>query len=689
MNQRAGKGAIICMIITLLVTEFSCSSVKNHVFSPEKTNNQVLTEPIKKENDLRESLQSTKTSPPVDGKEIPGTISPVPSPTRILDLAEESEPYQHATEEKFADMQSSDKPTEGKSVIPTSESITTLLTEGTTIPQETKQEDTVEKHADACDALSGGIADIQVPEFQSPELKTTDEKEKTAMSVPYIIVCIFLLISLFLAIRISAKRKKKLGLLERKYQDFHFADIESAQHELALLNETIHMRQATNHNLAESISVLQGQQEQAKEAYDAIKTDLANQQNEFERKKQSNKTRLQQYRFLYDAMESSWKQYQGIDMPLQYFPQLTNEQKRDLDALAPSVTLALNCMNYQELRSQFVKNKKEIDALCLEYQDRYTTKANKTIYQLVVLSLASELQNVLIKLKYSKREEGRQAITVLTDKYLAIATEGNQSIISTITRFILQIKELYMNAVDIEYQYYIKKEQIRQEQLLLREQMREEAEEQRKLKEQEELMKQEAEKYHQEMERLNKKLAEVSDATEKAACSSDLEKVNQLLSQIEGKREEIVKLQKGKAGNVYIISNLGSFGDNVFKIGMTRRLDPQERVDELGSASVPFPFDVHSFIFSDDAVGLENALHQRLTEKRVNKVNLKKEFFHVGIDEVEQLVNEIYPSAEFNKTMLAEEYQQSLSLTQPIQEYTPDEDIEEDDESGEEIQGQA
>ncbi len=94
---------------------------------------------------------------------------------------------------------------------------------------------------------------------------------------------------------------------------------------------------------------------------------------------------------------------------------------------------------------------------------------------------------------------------------------------------------------------------------------------------------------------------------------------------------------------------------------MTRRLEPQDRVNELGSASVPFKFDVHSFIFSDDAVMLENSLHRRLNSKRVNKVNLRKEFFRISIDELEKLVNEIDPTAEFNKTMLAEEYNQSLS----------------------------
>lgn len=98
------------------------------------------------------------------------------------------------------------------------------------------------------------------------------------------------------------------------------------------------------------------------------------------------------------------------------------------------------------------------------------------------------------------------------------------------------------------------------------------------------------------------------------------------LADVTIKKDNIVQLQNGKAGNVYIISNLGSFGENVFKVGMTRRIDPQDRVNELGNASVPFKFDVHSFIFSEDAVGLESKLHSILNDKRVNKVNMRKEF---------------------------------------------------------------
>lgn len=141
------------------------------------------------------------------------------------------------------------------------------------------------------------------------------------------------------------------------------------------------------------------------------------------------------------------------------------------------------------------------------------------------------------------------------------------------------------------------------------------------------------------------------------------EEISTLIEQRESLQKEVATLQNGKADNVYIISNLGAFGDDVFKIGMTRRAEPQDRIDELGSASVPFPFDVHSFIFSDDAVGLENKLHKILNDRRVNKVNLRKEFFRISIDELEKMVMEIEPTADFKTTMLAEQYRQSQSIT--------------------------
>ncbi|WP_199605773.1 GIY-YIG nuclease family protein [Blautia sp. OF03-13] len=335
----------------------------------------------------------------------------------------------------------------------------------------------------------------------------------------------------------------------------------------------------------------------------------------------------------------------------------------DYELISPSVTLKLHCMDVKDLRKAYRENEKQIDKLLSQYSSRYTTKANKSIYSLMVIALRAELQNILYNLKYEKLEKSIEDVKNVSAKYLKIAGEGNQSIAGTLTKFIGEIEYLFINAVKIEYNYYVKKEQSRQEQLAIREQMRQEAQERKALEAEKKKVEKEESKYITEIEKLKNQLESASTAETEKLNSRILELQAQL-SQVIVKKEEISNLANGKAGNVYVISNLGSFGENVFKIGMTRRLNPQDRIDELGNASVPFRFDVHSFIFSDDAVGLENRLHTVLNNKRVNKVNMRKEFFYVSIDDLEKIVTDIDPTAEFNRTMAAEEYRQSLSTTE-------------------------
>lgn len=118
-----------------------------------------------------------------------------------------------------------------------------------------------------------------------------------------------------------------------------------------------------------------------------------------------------------------------------------------------------------------------------------------------------------------------------------------------------------------------------------------------------------------------------------------------------------------KAGYVYIISNIGAFGPNVYKIGMTRRLDPQERIDELSGASVPFRFDVHAMIFSDDAPALEAALHRAFEDKKINMVNNRKEFFCVTLDEIKDVVRKNFDkTVEFIDVADAEQYRISQKM---------------------------
>ena len=310
----------------------------------------------------------------------------------------------------------------------------------------------------------------------------------------------------------------------------------------------------------------------------------------------------------------------------------------------------------KELRTEYNNLRKQIVTVCQENEKRYTVKSNAALCRLMVLGMESEMDTILYKLQFGKKETAYGQVRELASKYYAIADQGNQNIAGTMKRFIGQIESLYLQVIDVEYEYYVQRERAKEEQRAIREQMRQEAEEQRQLEAERKKIEKEEQKYLQEIERVKSELAD-----DPAAMQVRIEELEELLRQVEEKKADIVNLQNGKAGTVYIISNVGSFGDNVFKIGMTRRLEPQERIDELGNASVPFPFDVHCFIFSEDAPALENALHREFDGRRVNKVNLRKEFFHVTIEELQAAVERIDPTAPFKVTALAEQYKQSLS----------------------------
>ena len=372
--------------------------------------------------------------------------------------------------------------------------------------------------------------------------------------------------------------------------------------------------------------------------------------------------KISRYKELYKSIEHVFNTFISTDIP--YINcRLNPYDKKDLDDLVPSVSLQFHALDVKELRKAYKENEKQIDQLMELYKSRYTTKTNKSIYSLVVIALKAELQNVLYNLKYDKLEKSIEDIKTISAKYLKIAAEGNQLIAGTLTKFVGEMEYLFINAVKIEYSYYTKKEQARQEQLALKEQMRQEAEERKALEAEKKKVEKEESKYKAEIEKLQGTLEQTDSDTETQKLRARILELQKQLSDVVVKKEEITNLQNGKAGNVYIISNLGSFGKDVFKIGMTRRLDPQDRINELGSASVPFKFDVHSFIFSEDAVALEKKLHDTLNEKRLNKINLRKEFFKVDISELEELVSSIDPTAEFNKTMLAEEFHQSEELS--------------------------
>jgi cbb3-type cytochrome oxidase subunit 3 len=219
--------------------------------------------------------------------------------------------------------------------------------------------------------------------------------------------------------------------------------------------------------------------------------------------------------------------------------------------------------------------------------------------------------------------------------------------------FGLKLKELRL-----AYEYADKKQQEKEEQQEIKRQMREEAK-----------LEQEKEKALKEEEKYNKLLEKAKKDAEKATgetLDSLNEKIAQLSQDLEEAHEKSERAksmaEQTKRGHVYVISNIGSFGNNIYKIGMTRRLEPLDRVKELGDASVPFTFDVHAMIHSEDAPALESSLHKKFDQLRLNLVNARKEFFRVTLSDIKEEVRKISPDAEFIETAEARDYRESQSI---------------------------
>lgn len=227
-----------------------------------------------------------------------------------------------------------------------------------------------------------------------------------------------------------------------------------------------------------------------------------------------------------------------------------------------------------------------------------------------------------------------------------------------------KILGLKLEQANLLYTYELKYQQEKDIQKAIKEQMIEEAKAQKEIEEQKRKIEKDLQQHIGEVNRLIKYMQKTKIDAEKQLYIDKIKELEDKIKTLEGDKETVLEREaNSKAGFVYIISNIGSFGDDIYKIGMTRRLEPMDRIHELSSASVPFEFDVHAMIFSSDAPELENMLHKRFADKAVNKVNPRKEFFKVNIDDIEKVVKENYnETVQFTKVPVASEYRQSLNM---------------------------
>lgn len=325
----------------------------------------------------------------------------------------------------------------------------------------------------------------------------------------------------------------------------------------------------------------------------------------------------------------------------------SEEYKKELKTIVTSQknmikegTAALGNMSWSvnNSKSQGKKLVKDVIKLCLR---SFNNECDAAI-SLVRFNNYDRCANRIYKAAEQINKLGKIMNITISDKYV-----------------VLKIQEL-----QLALEYEMKKQEEKEHLKELRAQEREAEKARKEMEAAREVAEKEQKHYNNALALITEQLESCADENTKKELLAKKEEYLHHLSRIVDNIKELDYREANiKAGYVYIISNIGAFGEDIYKIGMTRRLDPQDRIDELGDASVPFNFDIHAIIFSDDAPALEAILHKEFEKKRVNMINSRKEFFNVTLDEIKNIVHSNYDKVvEFIDNPTAEQYRESLKI---------------------------
>lgn len=388
--------------------------------------------------------------------------------------------------------------------------------------------------------------------------------------------------------------------------------------------------------------------------------------NENDRLKKENSELMSAYDFLYKKSENLANYEEQI-------AELKRNKKaleKDVETLEKEVLCQMiDISDYENITSEECKNKlsllkNEINDLIKGEKAIKITDSTKSKKELsankkqIVLCFTNDCANIINNLTFKNVDTARGKIERSFNNINKIfAVDGLQ-----LENCILEKK---LQELTLVYAHLVKKEQEREEQRAIREQMLEEEKVRREIEREKLKIEKEESQFKKEISKLMAYMQKASDI-EKQLYIDKIKELEEKLSQLDNDKKNVLEREANtRAGFVYVISNIGSFGENIYKIGMTRRLEPLERVKELGDASVPFSFDVHAMIFSADAPALETALHTTFKNKAVNRVNPRKEFFNVSLDEVEKVVKENHNAVvTFTKVAEAAQYRESLKIAQ-------------------------
>ena len=342
--------------------------------------------------------------------------------------------------------------------------------------------------------------------------------------------------------------------------------------------------------------------------------------------------------------------------------------EQELDALRLDAKVGMVSIDaYADLSSDEVKNKLVLlqngqaemvrNDSALEVTSSEAKKIVNSQEKQILRCFNAECSNIIEKVTAKNVDTARAKIQRAFDAINKIfAVDGVQ-----ITPDYLASK---FEELSLVYAYAVKQEEEREQRKAIREQMVEEEKVRREIEREKQKIEKETIHFSNEVNKLMTYMQKAKDDVERQLYMDKVAALEEKLKELEASKENVLQREQNtRAGFVYIISNIGSFGEEVFKIGMTRRLEPMDRIAELSSASVPFPFDVHALIFSEDAPALEAILHRHFDSMRVNKVNNRKEFFRVGLDEIKKVVLDNHnATVKFIDIPDATEYRETLKL---------------------------
>lgn len=331
-----------------------------------------------------------------------------------------------------------------------------------------------------------------------------------------------------------------------------------------------------------------------------------------------------------------------------------------------------NSAQYKERLDRIRDDQKQLikDGLAVTANEQWTVNGSAAegrkmvsdMKKLLLRSFNNECDYCVDNVKFNNVENHRARI----EKSFEVVKKLGRILHAQITDSYKQFK---LDELHLAFEYQEKKQEEKEELRRLREEQREQQKLEQEIKAARDKIAKERKHFSAALKDLETKLATSTDAADRKDIEDKIAEVREKFHALEDEEKVVDYREKNaKAGYVYIISNIGAFGENIYKIGMTRRLDPYERIYELGDASVPFVFDVHAIIFSDDAPSLEAKLHGHFEANRLNKINNRKEFFRANLAEIETVLRENYDRVfDLIQYAPAEQYRESLKLDQLAQ----------------------